>query len=131
MNFTWYRNVAAGPHYDELMTDSAGIPRPLSVPGGQVQDRLVQQRRADAARRLPEPIADLVTAAKEPFVTAIADADCHALRAGRVCLVGDAAITARPHAAAGSAKAAADAWDLAEHLADIDATGVPAAPAGN
>jgi 2,6-dihydroxypyridine 3-monooxygenase len=33
-----------------------------------------------------------------------------------VCLIGDAAFVARPHAAAGTAKAAADAWSLAEAL---------------
>ncbi|HKA13117.1 MAG TPA: FAD-dependent monooxygenase, partial [Candidatus Dormibacteraeota bacterium] len=35
---------------------------------------------------------------------------------GRVCLVGDAAFVVRPHAAAGTAKAAADAWELARAL---------------
>ena len=33
---------------------------------------------------------------------------------GRVCLIGDAAFVVRPHAAAGTAKAAADAWALVE-----------------
>jgi 2,6-dihydroxypyridine 3-monooxygenase len=37
---------------------------------------------------------------------------------GRVCLVGDAAFVVRPHAAAGTAKAAADAWELARALND-------------
>jgi 2,6-dihydroxypyridine 3-monooxygenase len=31
---------------------------------------------------------------------------------GRVCLIGDAAFAIRPHAAAGTAKAAEDAWNL-------------------
>jgi len=35
---------------------------------------------------------------------------------GRVALIGDAACAARPHAAAGTAKAAADAWTLANAL---------------
>jgi 2,6-dihydroxypyridine 3-monooxygenase len=35
---------------------------------------------------------------------------------GRVCLIGDAAFVARPHAAAGTAKAAADAWALADAI---------------
>jgi 2,6-dihydroxypyridine 3-monooxygenase len=34
----------------------------------------------------------------------------------RVCLIGDAAFAVRPHAAAGTAKAAADAWELARAL---------------
>jgi 2,6-dihydroxypyridine 3-monooxygenase len=39
---------------------------------------------------------------------------------GRICLVGDAAITARPHGGAGGAKAAADAWALADALLASD-----------
>jgi 2,6-dihydroxypyridine 3-monooxygenase len=35
---------------------------------------------------------------------------------GRVCLIGDAAFALRPHAAAGTAKAAEDAWKLADAL---------------
>lgn len=41
-----------------------------------------------------------------------------AVRPGRICLVGDAAFAVRPHAAAGTAKAAADAWELARALAE-------------
>ena len=37
---------------------------------------------------------------------------------GRVALIGDAACAARPHAAAGTAKAAADGWALAAALGD-------------
>jgi 2,6-dihydroxypyridine 3-monooxygenase len=37
---------------------------------------------------------------------------------GRTCLIGDAAFAVRPHAAAGTAKAAADAWALRDALAD-------------
>jgi 2,6-dihydroxypyridine 3-monooxygenase len=33
---------------------------------------------------------------------------------GRVCLIGDAAFTIRPHAGAGTAKACADGWALAD-----------------
>jgi len=39
----------------------------------------------------------------------------------RVALIGDAAFTPRPHAAAGAAKAAADAWALADRL--VEASG--------
>ena len=39
---------------------------------------------------------------------------------GRVCLIGDAAWVVRPHAAAGTAKAAADGWALAEAIAKDD-----------
>jgi 2,6-dihydroxypyridine 3-monooxygenase len=46
----------------------------------------------------------------------IFDVDVPRMAFGRVCLLGDAAFVARPHAAAGSAKAAADAWALADAL---------------
>ena len=35
---------------------------------------------------------------------------------GRVCLIGDAAFTARPHIAVGTAKACEDAWTLTAAL---------------
>jgi len=35
---------------------------------------------------------------------------------GNACLIGDAAFVMRPHAAAGTAKAAANAWALADSL---------------
>lgn len=117
VNFTWYRNVPAGPAYDELLTDRTGIARPISIPPGLVAERHVERMRADARRLLPPPLAELVCAAREPFLTAIVDADAPALAAGRICLIGDAAVTARPHAAAGSAKASDDAWSLAEAVA--------------
>ena len=42
------------------------------------------------------------------------DIDVPRMALGRVCLIGDAAFAVRPHAAAGTAKAAADGWALAE-----------------
>ena len=39
---------------------------------------------------------------------------------GRVALIGDAACSARPHAAAGTAKAAADGWALSAALEQAD-----------
>ena len=53
------------------------------------------------------------------------DVDTDRLVDGRTCLIGDAGIVARPHAAAGTAKAGANAWALAEALAHNDS--VPAA----
>ena len=37
---------------------------------------------------------------------------------GRVCIMGDAALAARPHCAAGTAKAAEDAWQLGAALTE-------------
>ena len=50
---------------------------------------------------------------------------------GRVCLIGDAAFAVRPHAAAGTAKAADDGWALAEELTAAAATSRPRWPPGS
>jgi 2,6-dihydroxypyridine 3-monooxygenase len=39
---------------------------------------------------------------------------------GRACLIGDAGFVMRPHAAAGTAKAAANAWGLAQAMETAD-----------
>jgi 2,6-dihydroxypyridine 3-monooxygenase len=63
---------------------------------------------------LPEPLARVVHSTAQPFLQVIYDLDIPRMAFGRVCLIGDAAFVGRPHAAAGTAKAAADAWALAD-----------------
>jgi 2,6-dihydroxypyridine 3-monooxygenase len=120
MNFVWYRNVPAGPPADELLTDRDGGARPLSVPPGAVQERYVRQLKQDAETLLPGPVAEVVVSTPEPFLQAIVDLEVPGMAFGRVCLIGDGAFAARPHAAAGTAKAAADAWALGRAVADAD-----------
>jgi 2,6-dihydroxypyridine 3-monooxygenase len=127
VNYTWYVNVPAGPEYDELMTDREGIARPLSVHPLGVQTRFIDEMRAAAREQLAPPLADIVTSkAHDPFLTAIVDCEVPALHSGRVCLIGDAGFTARPHAAAGAAKGAETAWALARAMVDSEGD-VPAA----
>jgi len=64
---------------------------------------------------LDQPDARL--AFERPFLQVIYDIEVPRMAFGRVCLLGDAAFVVRPHAAAGTAKAAADAWALAETIA--------------
>jgi len=117
INFQWYWNVPEGAALDELMTDRHGTRRPVSVHADEVQPRWLEalRRRAREQIRL-RSFVELVERAPKPFVTIIADADVPRMVIGRVCLIGDAAIAGRPHAAAGAAKAAANAWALAETL---------------
>ncbi len=51
------------------------------------------------------------------FVQVVFDLDVPRMAFGRACLLGDAAFVVRPHAAAGTAKAAEDAWMLSAALA--------------
>jgi 2,6-dihydroxypyridine 3-monooxygenase len=116
INFIWYHNVAEGDPIDELMTDVDGNRRQLSVPPGAVKPAFVAEVRRSAVDRLPPVLAEIVTRADEPFVQGIFDVEIPRMVFGRTCVIGDAAFTARPHAAAGTAKAAADAWTLAAAL---------------
>ncbi|MDI3339247.1 MAG: FAD binding domain-containing protein [Sphaerobacter sp.] len=123
-NWLWYRNVPAGAALDDLLTTRTGERFGTSVPPGQVQERYLQQLRADA-RQLPPVFATLVARTASPFLQLIADVESPRMVFGRVCLIGDAAFTVRPHAAAGTAKAAEDGWTLAEairaHGGDVEA----------
>lgn len=116
MNFVWYRNVAQGAPLDTLLAGRDGRPRRVSVPPGWLADDAVAEARSCAERELAPPIAEVVTGAAEPFVQAVFDIEVPGMVGDRVCLIGDAAFAVRPHAAAGTAKAAADAWELARHL---------------
>jgi 2,6-dihydroxypyridine 3-monooxygenase len=113
-NFVWYRNVPNGAAFDELMTDRDGFPHPISLHPGRVQDRYVRELKGAAARSLPGDVAAVIAAAGQPFIQAIMDVASPAMAVGRVCILGDAAFAVRPHAAAGTAKAAENAWTLAE-----------------
>jgi 2,6-dihydroxypyridine 3-monooxygenase len=117
LNFVWYRNVAAEHELDELMVSRTGRASSVSLPPGEVQERHLADLRAAAAATLPPAFAEMVAAVETPFVQVIVDLAVPAMAYGRVCLIGDAAFAARPHAAAGTAKAAENGWALAEALA--------------
>lgn len=117
INFVWYRNYLAGGDLDEVLTDAGGVRREVSLPPGAARAVHVAELRATAAARLPPVLAEVVVAAPQPFVQVVLDVEVPAMAFGRVCLIGDAAFVARPHAAAGTAKAADDGWALAAAVA--------------
>jgi 2,6-dihydroxypyridine 3-monooxygenase len=98
------------------MTGRDGIRRAVSLPPGAARDEAVTVMRHTASRELAPPIAEVVTGVAEPFVQVVYDIAVPRMAFGRVCLIGDAAFAVRPHAAAGTAKAAADGWALAAGL---------------
>lgn len=125
INFVWYRNYLDGDDIRDLLLDTHGVQREISLPPGAVRADHVAELRTTAAARLPAVLAEVVHAAAEPFLQVIYDVDIPRMVFGRTCLIGDAGFIARPHAAAGTAKAAANAWALADALATYDT--VPAA----
>jgi 2,6-dihydroxypyridine 3-monooxygenase len=114
LNWVWYRNVPEGQQLAELMTDRGGTLRSVSLGPGQVQPDHQRRLRDTARACLPPPLAALVSATAEPFLQAVFDIEVPRMAFGRVCLIGDAAFALRPHAAAGTAKAAEDAWTLGQ-----------------
>jgi 2,6-dihydroxypyridine 3-monooxygenase len=128
LNFVWYRNYTHGPELDDLMTDSAGVRRELTMPPGKVRGEHLESIHAAARSRLAPPIAEAVLSTERPFVQVIIDIDVPRMAFGRVCLIGDAAFAVRPHIAAGTAKAASDAWALAEELEVAEGDVIAALP---
>ncbi|HEY5853195.1 MAG TPA: FAD-dependent monooxygenase [Aldersonia sp.] len=120
MNYVWYRNVPAGPELSELLLDKRGFAGSVSVHPGQVQDRFVAEMKDTAAAVLAPAAAEVVTSTATPYLQVVSDSRSAHMAQGRVALIGDAACAARPHAAAGTAKAASDGWALADALQDAD-----------
>ncbi len=118
LNLVWYRNYLEGSDLDDLLTDNTGQRREISLPPGAASERHIADMRATAVARLPASMAKVVLAVEQLFLQVIYDIDISRMAFGRICLIGDAAFVARPHAAAGTAKAAADAWALADALAN-------------
>ncbi len=119
LNWLWYRNVTSGQALSDLLMDRDGVTRDLSVPLGMMSDNARHQLHEDAAV-LPASLRDIVRATERPFVQVIVDLEMKRMVSGRACLIGDAAFVARPHAAAGTAKAAADALSLARALSEAN-----------
>jgi len=103
-----------------VMTDRNGWHHDLSVPPGEVAAAAESELRDAASKLLADDLAALVDTTPRLFIQRIVDVDVPQMAFGRVCLVGDAAFVARPHAAAGTAKAAADGWSLADALEGAD-----------
>jgi 2-polyprenyl-6-methoxyphenol hydroxylase-like FAD-dependent oxidoreductase len=115
LNWVWYDSVEQGER-ERLMTDADGRTHALTVPPGKLRADVDKELLAAAGRRLPKVFADLVSATDGRFVETIYDLEVPRMVFGRVCLLGDCAFGARPHTAAGTAKAAADGTGLADAL---------------
>ena len=125
-NLVWYHNYEEGGALDDLMTDRSGRRQALSLPPGTVRAGHMAWTREFADIHMAPAIAEIVHKCPEPFVQVIYDLDVPRMAFGRVALIGDAAFAVRPHAAAGTAKACADAWALRDALRDADGDPVAA-----
>jgi 2-polyprenyl-6-methoxyphenol hydroxylase-like FAD-dependent oxidoreductase len=119
-NWVWYVNYDEGTELPHILTDKNGRQRDYSIPPGLLAPAVEQEMRSYADTVLAPPFQKLVRATPEPFVQAILDLGVPQMTFGRVALIGDAAFIPRPHTAASTAKAAANAISLAEALVNHD-----------
>lgn len=116
VNFVWYRNYPEGGPLEDLMTDVTGRQRSGTLPPGWVREEHLVEMRATAEDVMAPQLAEIVLGCEKPLIQAVFDVESPRMAFGRVCLIGDAAFTLRPHVAAGQAKACADAWALRDAL---------------
>jgi 2,6-dihydroxypyridine 3-monooxygenase len=126
INWVWYRNVPEGAQLERLLTDRHGVRHSVSIGAGQAAEENIAELVEGARQTLPPQLVELVGKSAEPFVQVVLDISVPSMAFGRIALIGDAAFALRPHVAAGTAKAAEDAWTLANALAP-DACKVPGA----
>ncbi|MBW4639503.1 MAG: FAD binding domain-containing protein [Gloeocapsa sp. UFS-A4-WI-NPMV-4B04] len=128
-NWVWYVNYDKKAELPQILTDKQGKHRDYSVPPGMLAPAVEQEMRSYADTVLAPPFQKLVAATQEPFVQAILDMGVPQMTFGRVALVGDAAFIPRPHTAASTAKAAANAISLADALVKHNHDVIKALPA--
>ena len=117
--------------FQEIITDKKvpGVPpdndgnvQARTAPGAATPEQISYCRKY-AREVFPSYFADIVDLTVQPFTQPIRDIGVPGYVSGRICLMGDAAIYARPHVGAGANKALEDALDFSDAFSehnDID-----------
>jgi 2-polyprenyl-6-methoxyphenol hydroxylase-like FAD-dependent oxidoreductase len=123
LNWVWYWNVVA-EDLPFLMTGRDKRQHEFSIPPGQLCSEAIATQQDIASRVLCPQFFELWQTTPEPFLQPILDLSVPRMVHGRVALLGDAAFIPRPHTAASTSKAAANAIALgkavAAQLGDLD-----------
>jgi 2-polyprenyl-6-methoxyphenol hydroxylase-like FAD-dependent oxidoreductase len=123
-NVVWYRPADEPTELQWLLTDEKGQKHAISIPPPLIRREAIAAMHAAAERLLAPQFREIVRLIDETILQPIYDLETPAMAFGRVAIIGDAAFVARPHVAAGVAKAADDAAALVEALetsADVEA----------
>src|SRR5580692_1065563 len=115
-NIVWYRPVDRDTLAD-FCTDANGRHHANGIPPPLIRPEVIARIKADARATIAPQIAEVFNLTA-PFFQPIYDLVSPQIVFGRVPLAGDAAFVARPHAGAGTTKAALDAATLAHCLHD-------------
>jgi len=116
-NVVWYRPADEATELQDLLTDERGTTHMISIPPPLIRRAAIAEMRAAAERLLAPQMRAVIRMIDEPILQPIYDLETPRMAFGRVAIIGDAAFVARPHVAAGVAKAADDAAALAAAVA--------------
>ncbi len=116
-NIVWYRPADEKTKLQWLLTDEQGVTHSISIPPPLIRREAVAEMRADAERLVAPQLLAVARLIDGPILQPIYDLASPRMAFGRVAIIGDAAFVARPHVAAGVAKAADDAAALTAALA--------------
>jgi 2-polyprenyl-6-methoxyphenol hydroxylase-like FAD-dependent oxidoreductase len=117
-NIVWYRPVDRDALID-ICTDAQGRHHPAGIPPPLIRPDVIARVKADARAHIAPQVAEIF-ARTAPFFQPIYDLASPQLVFERAVLAGDAAFVARPHAGAGTTKAALDAACLADSIREAD-----------
>jgi 2-polyprenyl-6-methoxyphenol hydroxylase-like FAD-dependent oxidoreductase len=118
INWVWYWNVPEA-ELPKLMIGVDGRERDFSVPPGQVREEWLKKQDAIAEKVFCPQFLELWRTTETPFLQPILDLAVPRMVHGRVLLLGDAAFIPRPHTAASTAKAGANALALGRALQEF------------
>jgi len=119
VNWVWYLNHHSGESLSEILTDVNGKVHGFSVPKGFLKPEIAENLKRKSRDMLPAALSEIVCATPEIFLQAIHDYLAPKLVFhDSAVLLGDAGCILRPHTAAGTTKAAVNAWALADCLKD-------------
>ncbi|HTV35616.1 MAG TPA: FAD-dependent monooxygenase [Xanthobacteraceae bacterium] len=113
-NIVWYRPVGRETLAD-MCTDAQGRHHAAGIPPPLIRPQVIAHIKAEARAHIAPQVAEIF-ARTAPFFQPIYDLASPQIVFGRVALAGDAAFVARPHAGAGTTKAALDAACLADSI---------------
>ena len=114
-NWVWYAG-ATPEQLADILTDASGRRHEFGIPPGLLRPEIVARMREAARQVVTQPLLQALDLIAQPFVTPIYDFCTPEFAWGRVALLGDAAVTARPHVGYGTTKAACDAVALGRAL---------------
>ena len=115
-NIVWYRPAEEKSKLQWLLTDERSVTHPISIPPPLIRREAIAEMRADAERLIAPQLLAVARLIDAPILQPIYDLATPRMAFGRVAIIGDAAFVARPHVAAGVAKAADDAAALVAAL---------------